>query len=86
MNAQAVTPELRRWIIEQAQAGCRPEDVLAAMRNSGWAEDVAVAALEDTLRGVSTNGARPSNCRRRCRCPSQRWPARPASCGPTTAR
>ncbi|OYU97955.1 MAG: 2-oxoglutarate-dependent dioxygenase, partial [Burkholderiales bacterium PBB5] len=51
MNAQAVTPELRRWIIEQAQAGCRPEDVLAAMRNSGWAEDVAVAALEDTLRG-----------------------------------
>ena len=51
MNVQAVTPELRRWIIEQAQAGCRPEDVLAAMRNSGWAEDVAVAALEDTLRG-----------------------------------
>jgi prolyl 4-hydroxylase len=50
MSAQAITPELRRWIVEQAQAGCRPEDVLASMRASGWAEEVAVQALEDTLR------------------------------------
>lgn len=51
MNAalQAVTPELRRWIVEQAQAGCRPEDVLAAMRASGWDEDTAIGALEQTL-------------------------------------
>ena len=48
--AQAITPELRQWIIEQAKAGCRPEDVLASMRASGWAEDVAVDALEKTLR------------------------------------
>ncbi len=48
---QAVTPQLRQWIIEQAQAGCRPEDVLAAMRASGWQEDVAIRALEDTLSG-----------------------------------
>ena len=47
--AQAVTPELRAWIIAQAQAGCRPEDVLAAMQASGWQEDVAIVALEDTL-------------------------------------
>ena len=46
---QSVTPELRRWIVEQAQAGCRPEDVLAAMRSSGWEEAVAIAALESTL-------------------------------------
>jgi len=46
---QAVTPELRQWIIEQARAGCRPEDVLASMRASGWAEDVAIEALEQTL-------------------------------------
>ena len=46
---QAVTPELRQWIVEQAQAGCRPEDVLQAMRASGWAEDVALAAMEHTL-------------------------------------
>ena len=46
---QAVTPELRAWIVAQAQAGCRPEDVVKAMQHSGWQEDVAIAALEDTL-------------------------------------
>ena len=46
---QRVTDELRTWIVAQAQAGCRPEDVLASMRASGWAEDVAIAALESTL-------------------------------------
>ncbi len=50
MNSQPVTPELRQWILEQAKAGCRPEDVLAAMRASGWQEDVALDALEQTLR------------------------------------
>ena len=49
MNPQVITPELRQWIVEQAQAGCRPEDVLASMRASGWAEDVAISALERTL-------------------------------------
>ncbi len=49
MNAQSVTPELRQWIIEQARAGCHPDAVLAAMRSSGWAEDVAADALEQTL-------------------------------------
>lgn len=48
--AQTVTPELRRWIIAQAEAGCRPDDVLAAMKASGWAEDVALEAMEATLR------------------------------------
>jgi prolyl 4-hydroxylase len=47
--AQTITPELRRWIVAQAEAGCRPEDVLQAMKTSGWDEDVAVAALEQTL-------------------------------------
>jgi prolyl 4-hydroxylase len=46
---QTVTEELRRWIIAQAEAGCRPEDVVAAMKASGWEEDVAVDALEATL-------------------------------------
>ena len=49
MNAQAVTPDLKTWIIEQARAGCRPEDVLASMQASGWQEDVAIAAMESTL-------------------------------------
>jgi len=47
---QAVTPALRRWIIEQAEAGCLPEDVVKAMIASGWHEDVAIEALEQTLR------------------------------------
>jgi prolyl 4-hydroxylase len=48
-TSQAVTPELRQWIIEQARAGCRPDAVLAAMRSSGWDEDVALDALNHTL-------------------------------------
>ncbi len=47
--SQPVSDELRVWILAQAQAGCRPEDVLAAMRSSGWAEDVAALALKTTL-------------------------------------
>lgn len=52
MNAvpQAITPELRRWIVEQAQAGCRPQDVIGSMKASGWNEDVAIKAMEQTLR------------------------------------
>jgi prolyl 4-hydroxylase len=48
-SLQTVTPELRQWIIEQAQAGCRPDAVLAAMRSSGWDEEVALDALTHTL-------------------------------------
>ena len=48
---QAITPELRQWIIAQAQAGHQPEAVLQAMRASGWNEEVAIAAMEDTLQG-----------------------------------
>jgi prolyl 4-hydroxylase len=50
-QVQAVTPELRQWIIEQATAGQQPESVLKSMLASGWREDIAIAALEDTLRG-----------------------------------
>jgi prolyl 4-hydroxylase len=48
-HAQSITPELRLWIIQQAEAGCQPSDVLAAMQASGWTEDVAIAAMEETL-------------------------------------
>ncbi len=47
---QLITDDLRRWIVAQAEAGCTPESVLQAMRASGWAEDVAIEALENTLR------------------------------------
>ena len=46
---QPITPELRTWIIEQATAGFPPEVVLKSMLASGWDEDSAIAALEETL-------------------------------------
>lgn len=48
---QQITPELRKWIVEQAEAGHSAESVLRAMMASGWTEDVAVEAMESTLRG-----------------------------------
>ncbi len=48
---QTITDDLRRWIVAQAEAGCRPEDVLEAMKSSGWQEDIAIEAMEQTLRG-----------------------------------
>ncbi len=51
MSEQQVTPELRQWIVAQAQAGHKPEVVLEAMRASGWQEAVALDALEATLKG-----------------------------------
>lgn len=47
--SQSITPELRQWIIEQAQAGHGHEAVLRSMLASGWQEDVAIEAMETTL-------------------------------------
>lgn len=46
---QPVTPQLRAWIVEQHQRGCLPQDILAAMRASGWHAEVAAQALAATL-------------------------------------
>ena len=48
---QQITPELRQWIIDQAQAGHSAESVLQSMKASGWEEQVAIEAMESTLRG-----------------------------------
>lgn len=48
---QKITPELRQWIIDQAQAGHSAESVLQSMKASGWEEEVAIEAMESTLRG-----------------------------------
>jgi prolyl 4-hydroxylase len=50
-SQQQITPELRQWIVEQAQAGHTAESVLKSMLASGWNEEVAVEAMESTLRG-----------------------------------
>jgi len=46
---QAITPELREWILAQAAAGCATPDILKAMQASGWDDAVASAALAQTL-------------------------------------
>ncbi|MBS0609814.1 MAG: 2OG-Fe(II) oxygenase [Proteobacteria bacterium] len=48
--SQHVTPELRQWIIEQASSGITAPALITAMQTSGWAEDVAVQAVEEVLR------------------------------------
>ena len=49
-SSQPVTPELRKWIVDQTLAGCNPADVLGAMRESGWEEAVALAAMRPNER------------------------------------
>ena len=49
-QTQQITPALRRWIVEQAQAGHSAEVVLKSMIASGWNEDVAIEAMESTLK------------------------------------
>lgn len=50
MSDPSITPELRRWIVEQTLAGQPGDAVLEAMLTSGWSKDVALGALEETLR------------------------------------
>jgi len=57
VQKQQITPQLTQWIIEQAQAGHSAESVLKSMLASGWAEDVAIEAMETTLRGHLNNQA-----------------------------
>jgi prolyl 4-hydroxylase len=49
-SSQTITPELRQWLIDQAEAGHAAPAILQSMREAGWDEDVAADALETTLR------------------------------------
>jgi prolyl 4-hydroxylase len=57
---QAITPELRQWIVAQAQQGFAADAVLKSMMDSGWKEDVAITALETTLRDHLTDVQKPA--------------------------
>jgi len=46
---QTVTPELRQWIVDQTRAGFSADSILQSMKDAGWQETVAIAALEETL-------------------------------------
>ena len=49
MIVQPVTPELRRWLVEQTAAGQTREALLQSMRASGWTESSARLALHTVL-------------------------------------
>ena len=44
-----VTPELRRWIITQTEAGQTPDALLEAMIKLGWPEGSALEVMERAL-------------------------------------
>ncbi|GAP36943.1 2OG-Fe(II) oxygenase [Piscinibacter sakaiensis] len=55
---QHITDDLRQWIVAQATAGHAPDVVLQSMLKSGWDEETAAQALEETLRGYLSEHAR----------------------------
>lgn len=48
-SPQTITPQLRTWIVAQAEAGHSAESILQSMRDAGWHEDTAADAMESTL-------------------------------------
>ena len=46
---QNITPELRRWIVEQAEASMPAEDIVRGMMASGWEEAIARMALDQKI-------------------------------------
>ena len=50
MSMQPITAELWKWIVDQAAAGYPRDIVIDAMKASGWNEQVAIDALEATMR------------------------------------
>ncbi|MFY8104675.1 MAG: 2OG-Fe(II) oxygenase [Ramlibacter sp.] len=60
LASQAVTHELRQWILEQSQAGHAPQAVLEAMRAAGWSDAVAREALASALQVQMPQDERPA--------------------------
>lgn len=56
---QQITQELRAWIINQVATGYKPETILQVMEESGWNQDVAVVAIESTLKQHVANRKKP---------------------------
>lgn len=48
-SPQAITPELREWLLAQTAAGHSADKVLASMQASGWDTGVALEALRELL-------------------------------------
>ncbi|MBY0455411.1 MAG: 2OG-Fe(II) oxygenase, partial [Burkholderiaceae bacterium] len=62
--APAVTPALRAWIVEQAQANVAAPALLESMLSVGWDKSVALDAIETTLRAHLGGLAHPQDALR----------------------
>lgn len=56
---QQITQELRAWIINQVATGHEPEAILQVMEESGWNQEVAIVAIESTLKRHVANRKKP---------------------------
>jgi prolyl 4-hydroxylase len=50
MTNLQITPELQRWIVDQAMAGLEPDTVVKAMLDAGWSEGDAMEAVDRVVR------------------------------------
>ncbi|WP_348683154.1 2OG-Fe(II) oxygenase [Acidovorax soli] len=85
---QAITPELRRWISAQAQAGHTAPVMLQSLRDAGWNEALATDVLQITLQEHLDAMATPKGPPAAPRVPEPRLHDSPAvvDCGDRTAQ
>src|SRR3546814_7928402 len=58
--SRKVPPQTNEWIVEQARNGHPPETLLKPLVDNGWAEDDAIEAVEQAMRGFLDAHARDS--------------------------
>src|SRR3546814_13358428 len=58
--SRQVPPQTIEWIVEQARNGHPPETLLKPLVDNGWAEDDAIEAVEQAMRGFLDAHARAS--------------------------
>lgn len=57
MHADDLSLPFRRWLVEQASAGARPEALIAPLLRAGWDEAAASAAVDAVLRAEAATQA-----------------------------
>ena len=58
MSNLQITPELKRWIVDQAMAGREPDAVVRALLEAGWSEGDAMEAVDRVVRDHLDDNAR----------------------------
>ena len=53
-----LTPDLRRWVVDQARQGQAPAAVVGALQSQGWEEELALDAVQTALHDYLVEHAR----------------------------